>query len=58
MRRLQAQRDLDRLMTSGARVSPDALYDLTLEATGDKAQAEAAMMALIKARLRRGEEVE
>jgi hypothetical protein len=55
MRQIAAQREIEQLMASGARLTPDAIYDLTLEATGSKEQAEEAMKAIIANRLRKGE---
>lgn len=53
--RLKAGRILDDIRRSGHRISSDAIYDLTLAATGSEAEAERAAREHLKAELRAGQ---
>ena len=52
--RLRARRFLEAIGVEGRPMSSDALYDLTLAATGSKLEAEEAAMERMKSELRSG----
>lgn len=54
MRRVKAREALESLENSPVPVSAEYIYDLTLEATGNKKAAEAAFLAKRNAELRSG----
>lgn len=55
MPRLQAKRTRETAMLTGARLTAEAIYDLTLAETGSEAQASKAMSDAIAAKLRNNE---